>query len=108
MVQSPPRASLPTVLDLGSAAGPDMTDLATAGRAQDSDAFADTAELRADRRLTSDSVVVGSPLYMAPECWVGGGTADVRSDIYALGVLAYECLTGGVPFLAPDITALAR
>ena len=44
--------------------------------------------------------VCGTPCYMAPE--VVDGTADHRADIYALGVLFYEMLTGTVPFDAAD------
>lgn len=47
--------------------------------------------------LTNQNEVVGSAGYMAPEVWTGGNL-DARSDIYALGVLAYECLTGLLPF----------
>ncbi|MES2734711.1 MAG: bifunctional serine/threonine-protein kinase/formylglycine-generating enzyme family protein [Verrucomicrobiota bacterium] len=39
----------------------------------------------------------GTPYYVAPEVTRSAGTADVRADIYALGVLLYELLTGSVP-----------
>ena len=47
--------------------------------------------------VTGTGMVVGTPAYMAPE-QVAGGQAEARSDIYALGVLAYELLAGTVPF----------
>ena len=48
-------------------------------------------------RLTPADRPVGTPHYMAPEQWLSG-EVDARSDIYALGVLCFECLTGKVPF----------
>jgi len=48
-------------------------------------------------RLTRTGVLLGTPEYMSPE-QAGGGQIDQRSDLYALGVMAYEMLTGRVPF----------
>jgi WD40 repeat protein/serine/threonine protein kinase len=48
--------------------------------------------------LTEYGVVIGSPSYMAPEQWAGADLVDLRCDIYALGVLAYEAITGRRPF----------
>jgi serine/threonine-protein kinase len=51
----------------------------------------------AEGRVTQQGVVFGTPEYMAPET-ARIGTADPRTDVYALGVMFYEMLTGVVPF----------
>ncbi len=48
-------------------------------------------------RHTKTGVLVGTPEYMAPELWEGKD-ADKMADLYSLGVMAYEMLTGEVPF----------
>ena len=48
---------------------------------------------------------LGTPYSMAPE-QVRGGTTDVRTDIWALGVLLYEMVSGAKPFRAPTTSEL--
>jgi serine/threonine-protein kinase len=54
--------------------------------------------------LTGPEVVSGSPQYMAPEQWQGLTRADARSDIYALGVIAFQALSGRLPVEAESPT----
>jgi len=50
-----------------------------------------------DRKLTAAHEVIGTPEYMAPEqLW--GREVDPRTDVYAVGMSLYECLTGEVPY----------
>jgi len=50
--------------------------------------------------LTPHGAKVGSPAYMAPEQWTNAVAVGTAADIYSLGILAYEALTGNPPFVA--------
>ena len=52
--------------------------------------------------LTSAGIAIGTPAYMAPEQLAGDTAADHRIDIYAVGLLAYELVTGVSPFTGPS------
>jgi serine/threonine-protein kinase len=56
--------------------------------------------------LTSDHVVSGTPLYMAPEQALGDHHVDPRSDLYALGAIGYQMLAGQPPFAGENPVAL--
>ncbi len=60
----------------------------------------------ADLGMTKTSSVMGSPLYMSPEQMSSTRNVDMRTDIWALGVILYESLTGRVPFEAETMPQL--
>src|SRR5258708_24760 len=75
-----------------------VTDFGIARAASDDDAGAS--------RLTATGAVVGTPSYMSPEQCAGDREIDGRSDLYSLGTVAYQMLSGEPPFIggnAPSI-----
>jgi eukaryotic-like serine/threonine-protein kinase len=60
-----------------------------------------------DAQASRSGVLVGSPVYMAPEL-LAGQRASASSDLYALAVLSYELLAGRAPFAAGSMGALLR
>lgn len=59
-----------------------------------------------DMAMTKTTAVMGSPLYMSPEQMTSSRDVDARTDVWALGVILYELLTGRVPFLADTVPQL--
>jgi serine/threonine-protein kinase len=56
--------------------------------------YAPVEEGTEQARLTRDGAVFGTPAYMSPEQVRGQGAVDARADLWALGCITYECLTG--------------
>lgn len=56
-------------------------------------------------KITAENMIVGTPSYMSPE-QVSGGEVDGRSDLYSLGIMFYELLTGSTPYVGDTAIAV--
>lgn len=65
--------------------------------------FGIAKSVQSESRLTQTGVALGTAGYLSPE-QLAGKLVDHRSDIFALGVMAYEMVTGGRPFAGPNIS----
>lgn len=65
------------------------------------------SQAEGDDRLTLVGDIMGTPSYIAPE-QLSGGRVSGAADIYSLGVVAYECLSGRRPFIAADPRGVAH
>lgn len=67
------------------------------------------SKLMANPNLTTASMVMGTPYYMSPEQLENSASVDARSDLYSVGVMLYEVLTGDIPKgMAKPVSSIAH
>ena len=66
-----------------------------------------TGDLHPDVSMTRTNAVLGSPAYMSPEQMQASKHVDARTDIWSLGVILFELLSGRIPFEGEAVTELA-
>lgn len=91
-------------------AAPAVDEASTAVLAKRPSAAPDAAKppSRSSDGVTQAGALVGTPLYMAPELSRGTGSAQPPSDIFSFGIMAYEVLSGSLPFEEPPMILLGR
>ena len=93
----------PAALDRATATLGNYPPLVFAGEARN--LTADLAKV-VDGSSQAHTRVVGTPLYMAPELAKGSRKAPPSSDLFSLGLIAFELLTGALPFKVPAVVAI--
>ena len=66
-----------------------------------------TKKTTSSRRSTMAGESLGTPFYMSPEQFKGSKELDFRTDLWSVGIVVYESLTGSLPFVADTVSALA-
>jgi eukaryotic-like serine/threonine-protein kinase len=79
---------------------------AATGRAMVTDFGIARAVSDGDSRLTATGIAIGTPAFMSPEQSAGDRDIDGRSDLYSLGIVGYQMLTGDLPFSAANTPAM--
>ena len=68
--------------------------------------IAHVASTSPSRQLTGAGLIIGTPTYMSPEQATGCADVDARTDIYALGCVIFEMLTGSPPYQGPTVASI--